>query len=91
MHKDVDRDNGGRLYFPVHGVLESGMSYSRVSYVTGGKMKGRKEVRVDVSKGKSITGMMTGRKEAGVNGTTEKGAGRKVKGSESRCVEQGSQ
>ena len=26
---------------------------------------GRKEVRVDVSKGKSIAGMMTGRKEAG--------------------------
>ena len=32
MHKDMDRDNGGRLYFPVHGVLESGMSYSRVNY-----------------------------------------------------------
>ena len=46
--------------------------------VTGGKMKGRKEVRVDVSKGKSITGMMTGRKEAGKTGTTEKEAGRKV-------------
>ena len=28
-------------------------------------MKGRKEVRVDVSKGKSITGMVTGRKDAG--------------------------
>ena len=41
-------------------------------------MKGRKEVRVDVSKGKSIIGMMTGRKEAGIKGTTEKGAGRKV-------------
>ena len=27
----MGRDNGGRLYFPVHGVLESGMSYSRVS------------------------------------------------------------
>ena len=33
--------------------------------VTGGKMKGRKEVRVDVSKRKSTTGMVTGRKEAG--------------------------
>ena len=33
--------------------------------VTGGKMNGRKEVRVNVPKGKSITGMMTGRKEAG--------------------------
>ena len=31
-------------------------------HVTGGKMKGRKEVRVDVLKGMSITGMMTGRK-----------------------------
>ena len=34
-------------------------------HVTGGKMKGRKEVRVDVSKGKAIIGMVTGRKEAG--------------------------
>ena len=41
-------------------------------------MKGRKEVRVDVLKGKSITGMLTGRKEAGKKGTTEKAAGRKV-------------
>ena len=48
----------------------------REVHVTGGKMKGRKEVRVDVSKGKS--GMMTGRKEAGKKGTTKKGAGRKV-------------
>ena len=47
-------------------------------HVTGGNMKGRKEVRVDVSKGKSITGMMTGREESGKKGTTEKGAGRKV-------------
>ena len=28
-------------------------------------MNGRNEVRVNVPKGKSITGMMTGRKEAG--------------------------
>ena len=41
---------------------------------TGGKMKGRKEVRVDVTKRKSITRMMTGRKEAGKKGTTEKAA-----------------
>ena len=34
----------------------------REVHVTGGKIKGRKEVRVDVSKGKSITGMMRGRK-----------------------------
>jgi len=40
-------------------------------------MKGRKEVRVYVSKGKSITGMMTGRKEAGQKVTTEKVAGEK--------------
>ncbi len=45
---------------------------------TGGKMKGRKEVRVDVTKRKSITRMMTGRKEAGKRGTTEKAAGGKV-------------
>ena len=38
-------------------------------------MKGRKHVRVDVSKGKSIIGMMTGKKEARKKGTTEKGAG----------------
>ena len=37
----------------------------REVHVTGGMMKGRKEVRVDVSKGKLITGMVTGRKEAG--------------------------
>ena len=39
---------------------------------TVGKMKGRKEVRVDVTKLKSITRIMTGRKEAGKKGTTEK-------------------
>ena len=50
----------------------------REGHVTGGKMKGRKEERVDVSKGKSITGMVTGRNEAGKNGTTEKVAGGKV-------------
>ena len=50
----------------------------REDHVTGGRMKGRKEVRVNASKGKSITGMMTGRKEAGKKGTTEKAGGRKV-------------
>ena len=50
----------------------------REVHVTGGKMNGRKEVRVNVPKGKSITGMMTGRKEAGKKGTTEKAGGRKV-------------
>ena len=40
-----------------------------------GTMKGRKEVRVDVTKWKSITRMMTGRKEGGKKGTTEKAAG----------------
>ena len=40
-----------------------------------GKVKGRQKVRVDVSKRKSITGMMTGRKESGKKGTTEKAAG----------------
>ncbi|KAK2173008.1 hypothetical protein NP493_911g00013 [Ridgeia piscesae] len=44
----------------------------------GGKMKGRKEVRVDVTKRKSITRMMAGRKEAGKKGTTEIAAGGKV-------------
>ena len=43
----------------------------------GGKMKGREEVRVDVTKRKSITRTMTGRKEAGKKGTTEKAAGGK--------------
>ncbi|KAK2162038.1 hypothetical protein NP493_1543g00002 [Ridgeia piscesae] len=42
---------------------------------TGGKTKGRKEVRVNMTKRKSITRMMTGRKEAGKKGTTEKGQG----------------
>ena len=44
---------------------------------TGGKMKGRKEGRVDVTKRKSIIRTMTGRKEAGKKGTTEKAAGEK--------------
>ena len=45
---------------------------------TGGKTNGRKEVRVDVTKRKSITRTMTGRKETGRKGTTEKAAGGKV-------------
>ena len=45
---------------------------------TGGKMKGRKEVKVDMIRRKSITRMMTGRKETGKKGTTEKVAGGKV-------------
>ena len=45
---------------------------------TGGKTNGRKEVRVDVTKRKSITRTMTGRKETGKKGTTEKAAGGKV-------------
>ena len=49
----------------------------REGHVTGGKMKGRKEVKVDVMKGKSITGMITGRKGAGKKGT-QKVAGGKV-------------
>ena len=50
----------------------------REVHVTGGKMHGRKEVRVNVPKGKSITGMMTGRKGAGQKVTTEKAAWGKV-------------
>ena len=50
----------------------------REVHVTGGKMNGRKELRVNVPKGKSITGMMTGRKDAGKKGTTEMAGGRKV-------------
>ena len=42
---------------------------------TGGKTNGRKEVRGDVTKRKSITRMMTGRKDTGKKGTTEKAAG----------------
>ena len=45
---------------------------------TGGKTNGRKEVRVDVTKRKSITRTITGRKETGKKGTTEKAAGGKV-------------
>ena len=41
-------------------------------------MKKRKELRVDVSKGKSITGMVTGRKEAVKKGTTDNAAAGKV-------------
>ena len=41
----------------------------REVHMPGGKMKGRKEMRVDVTKWKSITGMMTRRKEAGKKGT----------------------
>ena len=44
---------------------------------TGGKTKGRKELRVDVTKRKSITRMVSGRKEAGKKGR-EKAAGKKV-------------
>ncbi|KAK2183033.1 hypothetical protein NP493_327g03058 [Ridgeia piscesae] len=40
---------------------------------TGGKTNGRKEVRGDVTKRKSITRTMTGRKETGKKGTTKKG------------------
>ena len=39
---------------------------------TGGKTNGKKEVRVDVTKRKSITRTMAGRKETGKKGTTEK-------------------
>ena len=46
----------------------------REVHVTVGKMKGSKEVKLDMSKGKSMTGMMTGRKEAGQQGTSEKAA-----------------
>ena len=45
---------------------------------TGGKTNGRKEVRVDVTKRKSIRRTMTGRKQTGKKGTTEKAAGGKV-------------
>ena len=45
----------------------------REVHVTGGKMKGRNEVRVDVLKGMSITGKKRGREK----GITEKGTGEK--------------
>ena len=41
-------------------------------HVSGGKIQGRKDVRADVTKGKSITRMMTGRKVAGKKVTTDK-------------------
>ena len=40
----------------------------REIYMTGGKMKGRRGVRVGMTKGKSKTGMTTRRKEAGRKG-----------------------
>ena len=49
---------------------------------TGGKTNGRKEVRGDVTKRKSITRTMTGKKETGKKGTTEKAAGGKVSNQE---------
>jgi len=49
----------------------------REVHVTRGKMNGRKEVRVNVPKGKSITGMMTGRKEAGEKEQQRRRQGRK--------------
>ena len=45
---------------------------------TGGKTKGRKELRVDMTKRKSITRKMSGRKDTGKKGTTEIAAGGKV-------------
>ena len=45
---------------------------------TGGKTNGRKEMRGDVTKRKSITRTMTGQKETGKKGTTEKAAWGKV-------------
>ena len=45
---------------------------------TGGKTNGRKGVRGDVTKRNSLTRTMTGRKETGNKGTTEKAAGGKV-------------
>ena len=49
----------------------------REVHATGGKMKGRKEMREDVTNMMSITGMMTGRKEAGEKRYTEDTAGEK--------------
>ena len=49
----------------------------READATRGKMKGRKERKVDVTKRKAITRMMTGRKAAGKKGTTKKTAGEK--------------
>ena len=45
---------------------------------TGGKTKRRKELRVDMTKRKSITRKMSGRKDTGKKGTTEKAAGGEV-------------
>ena len=59
------------------GGWDKGTGYER-SRCDRRKMNGRKEVRVDVTKRKSITRTMTGRKETGKKGTTEKAAGGKV-------------
>ena len=51
--------------------------------MTRKKMKGRNEERVDVSKGKSITGLVTGRKEEG--GTNNREGGRTESQRPGRC------
>ena len=56
-------------------VEKEGRHQSREAHATGRKKKGRKEVRADVTKRKSIPRMMSGRKEAGKKSTTDKAAG----------------
>ncbi|KAK2190590.1 hypothetical protein NP493_75g08021 [Ridgeia piscesae] len=57
---------------------EGGTRGQEIVDATGGKTNGRKEMRGDVTKRKSITRTMTGRKETGKKGTAEKAAGGKV-------------
>ncbi|KAK2192629.1 hypothetical protein NP493_27g00033 [Ridgeia piscesae] len=68
-----------RLTDIVKGMQSGGRVIARTTNgERGGKTNGRKEVRGDVTKRKSITRTMTGRKETGKKGTTEKAAGEQV-------------
>ena len=73
---DMEEGDGGKVTVEKEGGTR-GQEMRDVD-ATGGKMKGRKEMRVDVTKRKSITRMISGKKEAGKKGTTEKAAGGKV-------------
>ena len=68
-----------RLMDIVKGMQSGGRVIARTTNgERGGKTNGRKEVRGDVTKRKSITRTMTGRKETGKKGTTEKAPGEQV-------------
>ena len=62
MAKNMQEGDGEKVMVENDGVA---MGHERREvHATGGKMKRRKEVKVVVMNGKSVTEMMTGRKEA---------------------------